>query len=320
MSISDRIKELIEQHGNDFRERGRSLDTECPKCGRSDKFSILKENGSCICYHGSCGFKGWFEDWLILKSGNRLSRKQAYTLIHGNKEKSFSLDVKIKLHGDEDSQAFLQPVEYPPRGCVNAKGTEGAAYLDTRGFNNFMIEKYQITYNDFTRRVYFPIFMDGLCYGYQGRAIDPVEKGERMRFNEGFRRERLVMFIDRLNGSDHAIIAEGPVDAIKFDLVGGNIATMGKIVTDYQIALIRAYGIKKVYLALDEDAEEQSLQLAGKLGCQVYKISIPESCKKRCAELNKKADFGECTLDECKEAFNNATLCRNDLVIKLEGL
>jgi hypothetical protein len=52
-------------------------------------------------------------------------------------------------------------------------------------------------------------------------------------------RDTVLMFQDRLATSDHAIICEGPVDALKCHLVGGNVATMGKVVSSRQIEIIK---------------------------------------------------------------------------------
>ena len=127
-----------------------------------------------------------------------------------------------------------------------------------------------------------------------------------MRNNEGFSRETLVMFADNLIGSNFAIVAEGPVDAIKFEQVGGNICTMGKVVTDKQLDIIKSYGIQKVYLALDDDALLEKNLVAEKLNLTTFRLSVPKSCIERCEKIGKKADFGECTFDEARQAFESA--------------
>jgi len=120
--------------------------------------------------------------------------------------------------------------------------------------------------------VVFPVYDRGELYGYQERFIlptkyiDPSTNEEReipkILSSTGIPRERMLMFSDRLIGSPHAILAEGPVDAIKAHLCGGNVATMGKAVGAEQFRLLLNGGIKKVYLGLDPDASGEFRRLA----------------------------------------------------------
>jgi hypothetical protein len=56
--------------------------------------------------------------------------------------------------------------------------------------------------------------------------------------------------------------------------------------------------------------------LVSNISLPVYKLNIPESAKVRCKALGKKADFGECTYEEAKEAFANAQkLGKNNLLV-----
>ena len=61
------------------------------------------------------------------------------------------------------------------------------------------------------------------------------------------------MFNARLLNSDHCVLAEGPISSIKAHLCGGNVASMGKDVSDTQLNIIKNR-VSKLYLALDPDA------------------------------------------------------------------
>ena len=183
---------------------------------------------------------------------------------------------------------------------------DAIVYLDRRGITLDVAEHYQIHYSPSTRRVILPILMDGICYGWQGRAIDKVEDCDRIRNNTGFSRGALLMFADELKKRSYAIIAEGPFDAMKFYRVGGAIATMGKVITQNQLQILKKYDIRHAYLALDDDAIPEMRELAEKLGMEAYRVMVPQSCITRCQEGNRKADFGECTFEECIEAIKHA--------------
>jgi len=316
MLLHDKIKELISEAGASYKEKSRTIYTVCPACGQSDKFSILKQNGACVCYRGSCSFgKKWFPDWLSMTMNIPIAEARArlnsskYTRIDLDQE--LKLDLKDNFSETESKQETISPIQFPeyhmlPIDAPESK--EGSDYLAGRGISIELAKKYGIMYSSMLRRVIFPVTMNGNVYGYQGRHIDNVGYGLRMRNNEGFRRDTLVMFLDNLNSSDYAIICEGPVNALKFDNVGGAVCTMGKVVADYQRQAILSKGVSKIYLALDEDAASEMAELADDLNMPVYKLDVPASCIERCRQAGKKPDFGECTFEECEEAFKNATL------------
>lgn len=315
MSLKERMIELIGEQGLDLRETERTLHTTCPVCGKSDKLSILKDNGATICYRGSCQFKGWFEDWLAQTAG--ITVKEAKAKIRGPSAVS-SYDLEQE-EGQEEGA--VMPIQWPIPGLVSIGSEyfpEGRAYLESRGIPVDVAAAYGIMYGPDTsqlqpsamqRRVYIPIVRENKrCYGFQARAIDKVDDKDRMRNNTGFRRDRLVMFEDKLAAVRHAIICEGPFDAMKFHKVGGAVATMGKVVTDKQLELIKSYRPARVYLALDDDAADEIMALTNKFECPVYYVRVPESAVARCRANRKKADFGECTFDECVQAISEAEL------------
>lgn len=306
MKLEDTIKEVIEEQGFDYTEKIRTIYTTCPSCGRSDKFSILKDNGACICYHGGCDFgKGWFQDWLSLTSG--MTIKDAKKRIYGNTVKNRDMiDINIGL---KDDHVEIEEIEWPNKGFVSItdpSAHEGAMYLENRGVPTDLGKYYDIKYSPWFRRVVLPIKMHGKVYGWQARAIDPVASGDRMRNSEGIRKDQMLMFHDNLYLHKKALLFEGPFDALKFHSFGGIICSMGKNISKKQIALINNSPVEEVYLGLDPDAVEELVDLTKKIEKKVKILTIPESCERRCAEQGKKADFGECTYMEIKEAFENA--------------
>ena len=181
--------------------------------------------------------------------------------------------------------------------------------MTNRGISAETAIKYDIRYSPFYRRVIFPIKMNNKCYGWQGRAIDLVDTKDRLRFNEGFNRASLLMFYDKAVGRDHLIVVEGPVDALKFDLVGGAIATMGTMITKKQFELINNAEAKTVYLGLDPDAVKDIKyihKVRNQIAAPVKLLKIPHSCIERCKQNDKKPDFGECTPEECRLSFESA--------------
>lgn len=305
--MEERIKEIIEKYGYDWTEKPQTIHTTCPSCGQSDKFSILKKNGSCICYRGKCDFgRQWFTDWIVAV-GN-VSYPEARSMLES--------ENPVDLIGAPVKNSILESSEQDPEILWPAEGTyslevpeskPGVDYLESRGVPLQVAQQYGIRYSISQERVILPVNAFDQCWGWQGRSINKnALAADRMRNNPGFRRGLHVMFADRLVGSKHAIIAEGPFDALKFHLAGGNVASLGKIVTDLQLKEILSYGVDSVYLALDEDAMEETAKLREKIDVNVYLVRVPGSCKTRCAALGKKPDFGECTFEEALRAFRDA--------------
>ncbi len=120
-----------------------------------------------------------------------------------------------------------------------------------------------------------------------------------------------MMFANRLVGSKHVVVCEGPIDAIKADWCGGNVATMGKAVglgqvktlrdpdrlNRQQVGAICGAGIQKVYLALDDDAARETERLVRQFSdLEVYQMIPPAPYH----------DLGEMDYPEVLELFRGA--------------
>lgn len=337
MANRAQIVEILQEYGLDFKEKNRTLTgVPCPICQREDKFSILKANGYTICYRSSCEYgKRDFVGFVQAVAG--ISFEEALEKLKGERDENDvgdllkeGLGLKIELvdpFEDDDEMDMsilsdLTPVKYPDWHMVpitSPEGYDGLKYLEGRGITKEMAQNLEITFSPFYQRVYLPIKMNDVFYGYQGRAIRKVEDKDRIRNNEGFHRETLVMFLDNLKYSKDAIISEGPFDGMKFELVGGYVSTLGKEITDKQIQLIMSYEPERIFLALDDDAAYEMMLLLEKIQKPIYKLNVPDSCRERCKANGKKADFGECTLEEAKYAKENAVLLgKQSLLVHLK--
>ena len=308
-NLGPTILRILDEEGVPYKERKRTIHTVCPTCGKSDKFSIIRDNGSCICYRGSCTFgKQWFEVWVAETAG--ISLREARIRVHGRREDqpaSTPLVIEFDPQPTERESDLILPMDWPAPGFVpitDPEAAEGAAYLLNRGISVGVAASYKIAYSQGMRRVGFPVIVDGICYGWQARTIDK-DNPMRMLNNTNFRREQFVMFADSVNGLSRVIITEGPVDCIKFYKVGGAVCTMGKGFSDKQLEFLqqRLPPGTKWFLAMDDDAADEMNRIAQEVAPDlVYRLYVPESCVARCQAAGKKADFGECTPDECLEA------------------
>jgi 5S rRNA maturation endonuclease (ribonuclease M5) len=324
-NMEDRLIEFFKNHKLDPSETSRSFVFDCPSCGGKNKLYVDRENGLTVCFKrksDKCpkpGSKPTYALSLLTGLPFQQVKKELYdfeTQLTDEIRVSFDDEVAPKLENP------LKPASLPADIALIDEdiAKEGLAYLEGRGLNLELIKQQCIMYSPSKRRVIFPVIMGNVLYGWQGRAIDKVDKNFRMENLAGDWKAKTLMFYNNIVGKDFAIVAEGPVSALKFAAVGNYVATMGKEISRAQLDLLRKSGIKKLYLALDPDAvdklnkirEDMDNELKGKIECFIIKTP------------DHREDFGDSSFEECKEAFNKAEKLQGDEIfsyieLKLKG-
>lgn len=315
------LRNYISDVGLKPKENSRSYVFDCPRCKHKDKLYIEKRTGRFICFYCAeiDGFQGRVEYALSELLGLAVERIKVALYGLGNVNATAQITIKlIDLFGDEEPpEEFTEPLSIEwPTGFLpldDKHSARGAEYLAGRGIPLEVAMEYGIRYCPMKRAVAFPVRLNGKLYGYQTRLVIPhkgvteegVEyEGLKVLSSKGIPRS-MVMFGDKIEGSDRAVVCEGPVDALKAHLVGGNICTMGKAVTPAQVRLIRESGVRKVYLALDPDAAAEVGRLVREFydpidGCEVYYVEVPPRSD------GKKADLGELSMEEARDLILNA--------------
>lgn len=331
MADADKLLAFIEDSGLSYKENSRSYVFTCPRCHKPDKLYMEKRTGRFICFYCSeqDGYKGKPEFALsdLASRPLREVKKALYGETHANT--STSLDLRLKdFFGDDDVVAeelveiptMRYPVEFYPIDHEHAK--KGREYLAGRGIDVEMAKEYHLRYCPLERRVIFPVEIGDRLVGWQKRIItnNKVWSEEKEKFLEAAKMlsskdipsARTVMFANRLVGSKHVVVCEGPIDAIKAHLCGGNIATMGKAIGQTQVDIIRNpeillsqhvlgtfrnSGIERIYLALDPDAARETDRLVREFwDMEVYVMRPPRG----------KHDLGEMNYQEVYDLFLNA--------------
>jgi len=284
------LKELLDEGGVSFKQNSRSFIMSCPRCLKPDKVYLRKSDGIFICF--VCaevdGFRGRAE-WLLTELLHR-PVAELRTTLYGQTETTGSGVLDLQLQDFYEVGVDPEPVSPPPmlevdpdpgfRELDTEAGAPGRQYLEKRGIPVAVAREYGIWYWPQEHRVVFPVRAGGRLLGWQARycgrttfydrETDAPAKVIKAMTTPGLKRDRVLMFGDRLTG-DHAILCEGPVDALAAHLCGGNVATLGKIVSPQQLQLLRNSGIRKLYLALDPDAYREA---AGVLNAMVDDLDI----------------------------------------------
>jgi hypothetical protein len=336
---------LLKEHGIKYRTGAVSLLLQCPRCGKDKKLAIRKTDGKFCCWvcRERDSFFGWAEYALTEVLSLSVGEIKAKLYGIGHQSAGARLEVDLEdFFGDfeeEDGEVEYSPgsglplVQYPydfvPINHPHA--VRGAAWLDKkRGVPLEIAVQYGIHYSPLRREVVFPVRRGSSLYGWQGRVVyDHVwqdDKGvtresPKAMTSKGLPRDQTLMFWDRLNGIDHAVIAEGPISGIKAHLCGGNVVTMGKAVSDKQIEILRDAGIRKLYIGLDPDAAQEIMGLVSRVAdMECYQMITEEVLEETGHAVDRDLDLGDLTFEQVHVLFRNAPrLSGHELLVHLRA-
>lgn len=310
--MHEKIQDFLDRHNLEpKKENARSYIFDCPACGSSERLYIEKSNGRSVCFRHKTPecptvksslakvlslisevpyetVKGELADEVSVVPGEKLEISEPEI------EKEYTFTIPIQPILEKDLPFDMKPISDP-------FSKEGLDYLEGRGLHVAQLEHLRVAYSLYLRRVIFPVMQNNCIYGWQGRSIDKEEK-LRMYNLPGEWKAKTLMFYDTTKVSPHIIVAEGAVSALKFGNVGGYVATMGKTISEVQVRMIIESDKKDIYLALDPDAIAEMEDLTHKILTQtnntvnIYLIKVP----------GHREDFGDCTYQECHEAFLEA--------------
>lgn len=305
------LDKLVRDSGISFRENSKSFIFSCPKCSKKDKLYVRKEDGRFVCFYCAEieGFKGKAEYALqaLLERPLGDLRHALYGSATPQATAHFEVELRDFWEEPQPMQVEHQVMRYPFDffSMDHPHAERGREYLSSRGISTEVAQKYDIRYCPTERRVIFPVKVGGNILGWQARAVYQTEvfdeRGKRsapkILTSPGLQREHCLMWQDSLLGSEHCILTEGPVDALKCDGAGGAVATMGKAVATTQLDIIRSYGIKKLYIALDPDAAAEVQRIAKYMAdLELYRLLPAPGYK----------DLGEMPVESVTELFRNA--------------
>lgn len=309
------LRNLVEGGSEPFGQTYRSYILRCPRCGH-DKLYVDKTAGQCKCFHCATPTQPAHRALVDVyrRTPQDLSQILYGIVVVGATVDDGWLDLGDYWDGEQEEKVLDTEIQYPPViardpmwiDIAAPEARVGAAYLAGRGVPLEVATQYGIGWSAEEQRVLFPIAVGGLLRGWQGRYIHPTEsittQGRVIRIPKakttGKVGGKCFMFQDRLLVSEHAIWTEGPLDCIKCHLLGGNVAGMGKAITQQHLDIILRSGSKKLYIGLDRDAYKEVgrivEQMSGKMA--VYRLLPPDH----------RDDLGDCTMEEMVEQFRIA--------------
>lgn len=289
---------------------GPELLTTCPFCSRSEKLSVNPSKRVYHCWH--CDSSGT----LAALTGLNLSMSGI--------PKPAERPVEQKT---------VYPPSFDPSQIMPLTGlpddNPAIVYLHSRGFDPAELDRdFAFRYCAMGRRfphvpfdasntLIIPIYSDSKFIGWQSRLLyDPKkvsedvlqamgyserkESGELKRppkylTSPGLSKKEILYNIDWAKQYDTVVVTEGVFDCIRVGRQG--VATMGKLVSDYQKKMLVSLW-KTVVLLLDPDAEEAQDKLA-------HELDVPGGPRIVPVTLKGYKDAGDCPRDELWRQIND---------------
>ena len=302
----DVLENILASGSHTFKNGRKSWILECPDCGKM-KLWIRKKDGIGCCFR--CGTKYAGKSLLFLLSRIYGIEVDVLQELLYNDTQQFNTEFDDLIVSFEDyfetedkDEVTVDQIEIPDNIVFlsHPHAWAGVEYLKKRGVSIEIAEHYDVRYDIEQRRVVFPVKNGDYWVGWQGRWIgdpDSIDAPRRID-TRGQINGKYIMFDHRLKGIKHAIITEGPFDAIKCHLCGGNTATMGKTLSDQQVKIYKNSDIDRLYVGLDNDAfiENENIlrQLDGYM--EVYRLKTPPG----------REDLGASTFEEVKQSFEQS--------------
>jgi DNA primase len=149
-------------------------------------------------------------------------------------------------------------------------------YLKKRGITNHDIVKYNIGYCEtgpYKDRIIIPSYdKNGNLNYFTGRTFEP---GNPIKYKNPQISRDIIPFELFINWNLPLVLCEGPLDAIA--IKRNAIPLLGKTIQPNIMKKIVTSSVKKIYIALDKDAIEQSLRFCEQLmneGKEVYLVDL----------------------------------------------
>ena len=311
----DALSNFIESSNILHKENANSFIMDCPNCGHSEKAYVRKVDGFTVCWSCTDKSPSPNPEYLLAKilgvSVHAVKASLYGDEIWTNKSTSNHIDVQFKDFNETETPYVLPdlPVLPIPSELVSLGHPaflKAQNYLAGRNISENIIKNYNILFNPRTERIIFPLVIDGKYRGHQDRYMglkETYKDKEGIEHNvpkalTSLDRSKCLLFQDRLKTSKHAILCEGPIDAIRCDLIGqGNVASMGKKVSLSQLQIILYHKPEAVYLALDPDAYQETMKIV-----QWFYDNDFKNLFLLKPALGRK-DLGECTYEEVKQQY-----------------
>lgn len=248
----------------------------CPKCNHvKPKLEINFDESSQHYQHFACwvcGFKG--------KSIGKLFKQ-----LQTSSDKLHELSKLVKQTHIKPTQQVEEPIvlpkEYIPLlniQSTNIVGRHALQYLKSRNIVEEDILKYNVgycEYGPYKDTIIIPSYDEkGQLNYFTSRSFN---KDSKIKYKNPPHSRNVIPFELFVNWDLPIVLCEGPFDALA--IKRNAIPLLGKNIQSSLMKKIVSSNVKKIYIALDKDAQKQSLNFCEQLlneGKKVYLVDLQE--------------------------------------------
>jgi endogenous inhibitor of DNA gyrase (YacG/DUF329 family) len=182
------------------------------------------------------------------------------------------------------------------RAKVDVTDETVGPFLRKRGLPPTLLESVTdaIVSVKYRSRVVFIVRSGGAAFGWVARDYTGQSSLKVMNSRGPFKYFCAWNF-DQAQGSSEIVVCEGIVSAVKCG-IHRSVATLGKLVTDEQVQLLKKSGARTAYVCLDVDAQKEAQELKRRLlphFKNVYNVSLPPVRLLKCPACGKKGEWLE---------------------------
>lgn len=265
-------------------EMGTEMVAYCPFHSNKNtpSFSINRYTGLWQCFNPDCNMRGGIR---MLK---KLLLNEDYRDVQGA-----SKDYVDKILSEDEHEEDFGDIEEQLNNCKVSYDTDTFVFdiLLDRGFNMDTLECFEVGYSAIKNRVVIPArdqFYN--LVGLIGRATTK-EQIPRYLYSTGFPKRSILFNLNNAKVYDEVIIVEGSLDAMKIHQAGypNVVATLGAIITDTQMQLVKNY-FDYITVIPDNDDAGRAMKdaiMEGARGKETYLAECPEGFKDA-ADLDSK--------------------------------
>jgi hypothetical protein len=283
------LEKYLKDNGLSYREVGDQFQLEhCPFCKSLNykgnlhpyRFYINKETHLYNCFNCSCRGNAFQFIRQVSGSVEQYLKKEDYNFesfkneIKEEAESYKSDQTPIPIIFPQDAQFLEIPTGFDPDCQFYPEPYE---YLFNRGVDLIGLKSLcRIYYSNYQERIIFPIYNDSQLVGYQSRDITGKQEPKYL-ISKGFKKNKYLYNYDAVYNNEVIVLVEGIFDVIK-NLSGCAVASFGKHLSKSQLKrLLNMPNLKKIYMAYDNDAEEEKLAYAEVLSdfFEVYIVRYP---------------------------------------------
>jgi len=284
-SLETSIKDILHRGAvSIISEMGSEIVAYCPFHSNMNtpSFSINRYTGLWQCFNPDCNQRGGIRSLkkLLLnedyRSTDYVSRDYVDKILYESEE--------VDTGEDAEEQLSKCKIDYE----VNKNVLET---LIDRGFSLETLKYFEVGYSSIKNRVVIPArdqFFQ--LVGLIGRAVSK-EQIPRYLYSTGFPKRNILFNLNNAKVYDDVIIVEGSLDALKVHQSGypNVVATLGAIITDNQIQLVKNY-FDCITVIPDNDDAGTAMKdaiMESVRGKEMYLAECPEGFKDA-ADLNSK--------------------------------